>query len=65
MNTIAEYRKQHNLTMRQMAQEIGINAATVHRIEHNSGNETIRKVMSWCKKTGISPYDVFPPKASS
>ena len=65
MNTITEYRKQHKLTMLQMANEIGINAATLHRIEHNSGNETIRKVILWCKKKGVNPCDVFPPQASS
>ena len=65
MNTIAEYRKQHKLTMRQMAEEIGINAATLHRIEHNSGNETVRKVISWCNRTGINPCEVFPPNTPS
>ncbi len=63
--TLTEYRKQRHLSIEKMAKEIGINPATLHRIEHNSGYHTIRLILSWCQSTGFNPTDVFPPNASA
>ncbi len=63
--TLIDYRKQQHMTLRQLADEMDINSSTLHRIEHNIGNQTTRKVLDWCRQHNINPDVIFPPEASA
>ena len=62
---LTEYRKQNNLTQAELANEIGINAAILSRLERNIGNPTTRLVLDWCQRKGIKPNKVYPPEAAA
>ena len=42
-----------------LAEEIGINNATLYRIRTGQGAQTTRKILLWCRKHYIDPYEVF------
>ena len=58
--SLLEYRHQHGLTQKELAAEIGIAPATLLRFEKNFGNLTIRKLLSWCQRSGVDPLVIFP-----
>lgn len=62
---LTEYRKQNNLTQTELAEEIGINAAVLSRLERNIGNPTVRLVLDWCQNKGIKPDKIYPPEAAA
>lgn len=64
-NFLTEYRKQRNLTQIELAEEIGINAAVLSRLERNIGNQTVRRILSWCQCQNINPDKIFPPEAAA
>lgn len=64
-NALVNYRQTHQLTQKELAAEIGVNPATLLRIEKNVGSYTIRKILLWCQRRGINPSEVFPPEAAA
>lgn len=64
-NFLTEYRKQRNLTQVELAEEIGINAGVLARIERNIGNESVRRVLNWCRDNNISPDKIYPPEPAA
>ena len=62
---LKNYRKRKGQTMQELASEMQINSSTLHRIEHNVGNQTVRRVLDWCRTNNFDPYDIFPPDASA
>ena len=64
-NALIDYRQSKNITQKQLALEMGVNPATLVRIEKNVGSYTIRKILFWCKSNGVDPGKVFPPEASA
>ena len=57
---LLKYRKKHGLTLKGLASEMDVSTGTAHRLEKNFGNLTIRKVLSWCERSGVNPSDIFP-----
>lgn len=64
-HTLVQYRQVHNLTQKELAEEMGVNPATLLRIEKNVGSYTIRKIMLWCQRSGVNPFEIFPPDAAA
>lgn len=64
-NVLIKHRQSLNMTQKQLAEEMGVNASILVRVEKNVGNYTVRKILSWCKSNNIDPIDVFPPDASA
>lgn len=42
-----------------LAADIGINNATLYRVRTGQGAQTTRKILQWCRKNYIDPYEVF------
>lgn len=64
-NFLTEYRRQRNLTQVELADEIGVNAGVLARLERNIGNQNVRRILNWCKDRNISPDKVYPPEAAA
>ena len=62
---LTEYRKQRNLTQIELAEEIGVNAGVLARLERNIGNQNVRRILDWCRNNNISPDKVYPPEAAA
>lgn len=60
-----EYRKQRNLTQMELADEIGVNAGVLARLERNIGNQNVRRILNWCRDNNISPDKVYPSEAAA
>lgn len=57
---IREYRHLNQLSLKELSDQIGITSATLHHLEHNRGQTTIRKVIAFCEKNDLSPSIFFP-----
>ena len=64
-SALVKYRQERNLSQKELAAEMGVNPAVLLRIEKNVGSYTIRKILLWCRQTGISPFDIYPPDAAA
>lgn len=64
-HALIRYRQNRNMTQRELAIEIGVNASTLVRIEKNVGSYSVRKILAWCEKNQVNPGDIFPPKAAA
>ena len=62
---LTEYRKQNNLTQTELANEMGINAAVLSRVERNIGNESVRRVLNWCRNNNLSPDKIYPTEPAA
>lgn len=60
-----DYRQQKQMTIHQLASEIGISADCVQRVERNIGHKNVRKILKWCTLHDINPTTVFPEQASA
>ena len=60
---IRDYRQQRNLTINELADDIGISSATLHNLEYNRGQYAVRMVIAYCVKKGIDVTIFFPPDA--
>jgi len=60
-----EYRHARQMTQSQLANEIGIQAPVLARLERNIGNHNARKILHWCILNNICPTKVFPLHASA
>ena len=61
---LRHYRRSHALTQRQLSDDIGINPATLSRIETCDGYQTVRRIIDWCHRHCIDPALFFPPESS-
>lgn len=59
------YRHGRQMTQSQLANEIGIQAPVLARLERNIGNHNVRKILYWCILNNICPTKVFPLNASA
>ena len=57
---IRQFRQKRNLTLRELADMIGINTSTLHNLEYNRGQYTVRVVLDWCNREGVDPTIFFP-----
>ena len=64
-NQLRYYRKSHALTQRQLSEDIGINPATLSRIETCEGYQTVRRIIGWCHRHRIDPALFFPPEPAN
>ncbi len=63
MHPFKNFCQSHHLTLKQLSDDIGIDNATLYRITVNQGPQTTRKILEWCKRHYIDPYDVFCPSS--
>jgi len=59
MNVIAQYKKDHNLTINDIAQTIGISCATVKSHLYGHTRPKPKNIKRYCESFGLRPYDVF------
>ncbi len=58
---IRAYRQRHQLSLQELADQIGISHVTLHRLEHNYGQPVPRRIIAFCEKNDISPSVFYPP----
>lgn len=62
---IRAYRQHHQLSLCELADQIGISHVTLHRLEHNYGQPVPRKIIAFCEKCGIRPSMFYPDEIES
>lgn len=56
---LVEFRRRHNLSQRELAQQIGISNGTLSRIECDIGYHSTKKVIQWCIRNRIDPVNIY------
>ena len=65
MSALRDYRKNRQMTLRQLSGEMGITLYTLFRLEKGVGYNTTKKVLSWCLEKNVDPTDIFPADTSA
>lgn len=59
MHPFEQFCQENNQSLTQLARELDVHHTTLYRIRTGRGAESTQKIMQWCKKHYIDPYDVF------
>lgn len=64
MHPFEQFCQQNNQSLSQLARDLNIHYTTLYRIRIGQGSESTQKIMHWCKRNYVDPYDVFCQNAS-
>lgn len=60
---LRDYRFERNLSMSELARELKVCPAVLHKLEYNNGHKTVRRVLRYCRDHQVEPEIFFPPDA--